>query len=173
MILLLPVSNWNLSIQVRKDLNENSRNRFKHRIVPLFIHKPFFCLDEVDKYYKCQEWKVPVANTVVFVKDDEQNFHYRMDSKDNAYTEAPYYASAYTGDSGSGVVRQMEIQGPTLADNKKKSVLLAVISKGSQFKNMVENPRPSGVCKFLNTKVTDEFITWMKEQDRKHQKRGI
>ena len=96
-----------------------------------------------------------------------------MSSKDNAYTEAPYYASTSTGDSGSGVVRQVEIQGPTLADNKKKSVLLAAISTGTKFKDMVENSRPSGVCRFLNTKVTDEFITWMKEQDRKHQKRGI
>ena len=40
------------------------------------------------------------------------------------------------------------------------------------FKHIAEKSIPSDVCKFSSSKLTEEFITWMKEQDRKYEKRG-
>ena len=127
-------------------------------------------LDEVDKYYKCQEPKLPVANTAVFVKDEDQNLHYKLKEKDNSDTKPLFYASAYLGDSGSGVFRQEDVT--RSIGNIQKSVLLAAQSMVMSFKHIAERSLPSDICKFSSSKLTEEFITWMKEQDRKYEKRG-
>ena len=141
-------------------------------LVPTFIYKTLYFLDEVSKYYKCQEWKFPVANTAVFVKDNDGNFHYKQSSKNDAQTKPLFYASTYTGDSGSGVFRQVEGQGSIGTGSKKKNVILASVSLGPKLEDIVESSVSSDVCMFLTSKITEEFITWMKEQDRKYENRG-
>ena len=66
----------------------------------------------------------------------------------------------------------MENQESILAEQKKKYVLLSSISMGHNFKNIEEKLVASDVCKYLTTKVTEEFITWMKERDRLYENRG-
>ena len=141
-------------------------------VVPTFIYKTLYYLDEVNKYYKCQEWKYPVANTAVFVKDNDGNFHYKQNSKSDAQIKPLFYASTYTGDSGSGVFRQVEGQGSIGTESKKKNVILASVSLGPKLEEIAENSVRSDVCMFLTSKITEEFITWMKEQDRKYENKG-
>ena len=106
----------------------------------------------------------------MFVKDEDQNLHYKLKEKDDSDTKPLFYASAYLGDSGSGVFRQEDVT--RSIGNIQKSVLLAAQSMVMSFKHIAERSLPSDICKFSSSKLTEEFITWMKEQDRKYEKRG-
>ena len=49
---------------------------------------------------------------------------------------------------------------------------MASVSLGPKLEDIVENSVSSDVCMFLTSKITEEFITWMKEQDRKYENKG-
>ena len=123
---------------------------------------------EVRDYYKCVEPTFPRARTGVFQKDGQGNLELKTMQNDDEYKANYYYRSAAKGDSGAPV--SIKTYPNTKNDpnaGEERHTVVALVSHGTDLLDREEN-KPRDKCDFYVTKVTADFIAWIKTMNNQH-----
>ena len=120
-------------------------------------------------YYKCVEPTFPRARTGVFQKDGQGNLELKTMQNDDEYKANYYYRSTAFGDSGAPVSIKTYPNGKNDPNaGEERHTVVAVVSGGFSWLENREENNPRGKCDILVTKVSADFIAWIKTMNNQH-----